>query len=74
MADEDFTGHMGYARLGGDDVVLLCSDGVTAHLHDAEIAEEVVSANGLGQDLGKRIIDLVRDHGMSDNTALIVVQ
>jgi serine/threonine protein phosphatase PrpC len=73
-ADQDFAVHMGYARLGDDDVVLLCSDWVTAHLRDAGIADEMVTASGLGQDLGKRIIDLVRDHGMSDNTTLIVVQ
>jgi protein phosphatase len=74
MAEQDFEVHMDYARLQENQVVLLCSDGVTAHLRDSEIAVEVVKANFLGQDACERIVDTVLDRGASDNTTVVLVQ
>ncbi len=74
MTDDEFQVHMGYARLQPDHVVLLCSDGVTAHLGDAEIAEQVVQATASGEEPCKRIIELVRTRGASDNTTVVLVE
>ena len=73
LAEQDFEVHMDYARLQENQVVLLCSDGVTAHLRDNEIAVELVKANFLGQDACKRIVDAVLDRGATDNTTVVIV-
>lgn len=73
MGDEDFEVHMDYTRLRDNQFVLLCSDGVTAHLRDEEIAAEVVAAHGAGEDACARIVERVRERGASDNTTVIVI-
>jgi protein phosphatase len=74
MADQDFQVHMDYARLRDSQLVLLCSDGVTAHLSDDEIAAEVVAADGAGADPAASIVARVHERGASDNTTVIAAQ
>jgi protein phosphatase len=73
MGDEDFKVHMDYTALGETQIVLLCSDGVTAHLRDEEIAAEVVAARAAGEDACARLVERVRERGASDNTTVIVI-
>jgi serine/threonine protein phosphatase PrpC len=61
---------------GGDmhanDRILLCSDGLTGELSDAEIAE--VFAAGLGaQETADRLVRRALGHGGSDNVTVLVV-
>jgi protein phosphatase len=73
MGDQDFPVHMDYTRIKDDEVALLCSDGVTAHLRDREIAQAVVSAEETGMNACQHITDLVRERGASDNTTVVLV-
>jgi len=74
MADQDFQVHMDYTRLQENQLVLLCSDGVTEHLRDDEIAAAVVAANGAGADPAALIVARVSERGASDNTTVITIQ
>jgi protein phosphatase len=74
MADEDFAVHMGYVRLQENQVVLLCRDGVAAHLRDAEIAAEVIAALGAGENACARIVERVRTRDACDNATVIVIE
>jgi protein phosphatase len=72
MGDEDFLVHMGHTRLQKDEVVLLCSDGVTGHLSDARIGDSVAFAYAFDEDPGQCIIELVERAGAEDNTTVVV--
>ena len=74
MGDEDFKVNMGYTRLQKDEVVLLCSDGVTGHLSDDRIGDTVVFAYAFDEDPGQCIIELVERAGAEDNTTVVVVE
>lgn len=57
----------------GDDVFVLCSDGLTNHVRDEEIAEAV----GAGGDLGRacrELVALANARGGEDNTTLLLVR
>ncbi|MDH5567245.1 MAG: Stp1/IreP family PP2C-type Ser/Thr phosphatase, partial [Myxococcales bacterium] len=52
-----------------DDVVVLCSDGLTGHLHDDEIAE-IVLRNAELDAACARLIELANARGGDDNTTV----
>jgi serine/threonine protein phosphatase PrpC len=62
-----FTGQM----LEGD-VLLLCSDGLTGHLADAELLE--IAGQLPPEQAVKRLVDLANERGGSDNISVIVVR
>lgn len=59
-------------RLVGDDVLILCSDGLTRHVADHEIAR----ASGIGgpDQIARALIELANARGGSDNIAVAVIQ
>jgi len=58
--------------LAPGDVFLLCSDGLTAHVSDSEIAQYVATARA--QDACERLISLTLERGAVDNVTVIVVR
>jgi protein phosphatase len=56
-----------------DDVFVLCSDGLTGHLRDEEIAAEVTRDSDL-DGACERLIDLANARGGEDNTTVVLVR
>jgi protein phosphatase len=54
-----------------NDVMLLCTDGVTKHLSDDEIREALIACTS-AEETARGLVRLVLDRGGSDNTTLIV--
>ncbi len=54
-----------------DDVMLLCSDGVTKHVTDDEIREALLRSTS-AEATARELLDLALERGGSDNTTLIV--
>jgi len=58
-------------RLKPGDRMLLCSDGVNAHLDDKDIQTELSSA-GTADEICQRLIDLANQRGGTDNITAVV--
>jgi len=56
-----------------NDLFVLCSDGLTNHVEDAEIAKTVSEGDDL-QESCERLIDLANGRGGEDNTTLLIVR
>jgi len=56
-----------------DDIFVLCSDGLTGHVQDGEIAEEVAREPDL-ETACERLIDLANSRGGEDNTTVLLVR
>ncbi len=54
------------------DVLILCSDGLTRHVADAEIEEIVVNYNA--EEASRTLIDLANQRGGSDNISVALLQ
>lgn len=54
-----------------DDVMLLCTDGLTKHVDDTEI-RDVLLAGAPAEQSARRLVDLVLERGGSDNVTVIV--
>jgi len=54
-----------------DDVMLLCSDGVTKHVSDAEI-REALARREPAEAVAKGLLELTLSRGATDNTTLVV--
>lgn len=59
--------------LSEDDTLLLCSDGLTKELSDAEIAKALVEADD-PQAAADRLVQLANEAGGSDNITVIVLR
>lgn len=57
----------------GDDVVLLCTDGLTRMVDDSEIAAALLESRD-AQTSADRLVLLANEHGGEDNVSVIVVQ
>jgi len=55
------------------DVFVLCSDGLTGHVHDEEIAKEVGSTSDLEAVCG-HLVDLANSRGGDDNITVVCVR
>lgn len=63
---------MEYDKLAPDDVFVLCSDGLTAHISDSEILKNVV---GIGSQLAcDTLVALTLERGAVDNVTVVVVR
>lgn len=56
-----------------DDVFVLCSDGLTGHVQDDEIAAEVCRESDLDA-VGERLIELANSRGGEDNITVLLVR
>ncbi|HEY2163172.1 MAG TPA: protein phosphatase 2C domain-containing protein [Gemmatimonadaceae bacterium] len=54
-------------------VLLFCSDGLTKHVSDEEIARKITD-NPRAEDVCKSLLDLALDRGGSDNITIVVVR
>lgn len=54
-----------------DDVMLLCSDGVTKHVNDDEIREALLR-QGSAESAARELVDLALSRGGTDNTTVVV--
>ena len=59
-------------QLKNDESLLLCCDGVTAHLSDDDI-KKIVQETPDPQHACKKIVDMANDRGGSDNISLIIL-
>jgi protein phosphatase len=56
-----------------DDTFVLCSDGLTSHVQDDEIAASVTSAADL-EDACDRLVDTANARGGEDNITVVLVR
>jgi len=61
-----------YGTLRSGDAFLLCSDGLTGHVEDHEIAAAL--AGGSAQDTAQGLVDLTIERGATDNVTVVVVR
>ena len=61
------------AKLSLNDTLLLCTDGLTRHLNDSEIAD-IVSSERCARSSCRRLIDCANDAGGRDNTTVVVAR
>jgi protein phosphatase len=59
--------------LAADDVFVLCTDGLTTHVRDEELAE-IVSGEGDPQVAAKALVDLANERGGEDNVTVVVLR
>ncbi|MBE0506141.1 MAG: serine/threonine-protein phosphatase [Marinospirillum sp.] len=59
-------------ELSSGDRYLLCSDGLTRHLDDPEIADYL--KQGSPEEICKKLVDLTLDRGARDNVTVVVVE
>ena len=67
----DFEPSVGLIDLQADDVLLLCTDGLTKHVPDGEIAG-ILGAGGGAEQSCQRLVNLTLERGASDNVTVIV--
>ncbi len=58
--------------LQAGDVLVLCSDGLTVHVADAELSEAVRTLEP--DAAARRLVDLANDRGGSDNISVVIVR
>jgi protein phosphatase len=61
-----------HGEIEPDDVFILCSDGLTAHVEDAEIAAR--TAEGVAQDFCADLVRLTLERGAKDNVTVVGVR
>ncbi|KXK54453.1 MAG: Ser/Thr phosphatase [Chloroflexi bacterium OLB13] len=54
------------------DRLILCSDGLTLHVHPEEIADVALEANS-PESIAKRLIELANERGGQDNVSVVVI-
>ena len=62
---------IGLIDLEPGDTLLLCSDGLTAHLADSDIAG-ILGASGSAEESCRRLVDLTLERGARDNVTVVV--
>ena len=55
-----------------NDVYLLCSDGLSDLMSDAEIAKNLLEAKGNIADAADKLIETANEHGGSDNISVVI--
>ena len=55
------------------DVYLLCSDGLSDLVSEAEIADTLLAAQGNWERAAQRLVDLANQHGGRDNISVVIV-
>jgi protein phosphatase len=62
---------VGLVDLQADDVLLLCTDGLTKHVPDSDITH-ILGAGGRAEESCRRLLDLTLERGASDNVTMVV--
>ena len=61
-----------YATLRDGDCYMLCSDGLTGHVEDHEIKQEMQGEDA--QEIAQRLVDMTLERGATDNVTVVVVR
>jgi protein phosphatase len=61
-------------RMGGGDVLLLCSDGLTTMLPDDEIARVMAAHTGNIRDAARALVDAANARGGEDNITVLLLE
>lgn len=64
---------IGLVDLAAGDVLLLCTDGLTTHVPDGEIAD-VLGTSGSAEESCRRLVELTLERGARDNVTVIVAR
>jgi serine/threonine protein phosphatase PrpC len=72
-AEHDFAVHVTSCRLSARSAVLLCTDGVTEDLRDAQILDIFLGSMN-ASEAAQRIMDAVIQAGAPDNATLVIVE
>jgi protein phosphatase len=71
----EVTPEMYHGKLKRGDWVLVCSDGLSNHITNAELEKMLTrEANGSAEDAARRLLNLVNLRGATDNATLVVVR
>lgn len=60
-------------ELAKNDIIIMCSDGLTNMVEDGQIASILASRHDIS-DKAKTLVDLANDHGGKDNISLIIIE
>lgn len=60
-------------RLEPDSIILMCSDGLTNMVEDAEI-EKIITSDQSVENRAKALVQAANDHGGKDNIAVIIIE
>jgi protein phosphatase len=71
--DEDLKPEVRKLQLAIGDTILLCSDGLTGHVSDEEIATRLESDDSAA-DICQRLVDAANEAGGSDNITVVVAR
>ena len=71
--DERVKVDLSWQMLQRDDLLILCSDGLSSVVRRADIAE-VANSSGDVQDIGERLVALANERGGPDNITIVVVR
>ena len=72
-AEPDVIADLDELWVGAKDQILLCSDGLTRMVPDAQIAK-VLAADQTPQEAADRLVELANENGGEDNTTVIVAR
>lgn len=56
-----------------DDIMMLCTDGLTKHVSDAEI-ESVLRGPESSEEMSRKLVDLALERGGSDNVTVVIAK
>jgi serine/threonine protein phosphatase PrpC len=74
-AEPDVHPDLFHETLEPHDIVLLCSDGLTRHVEDADLAETILAAqHGSPADICDALVQLARQRGGTDNITCWVIR
>ena len=73
LGGQDMLPHVGLVDFGPNDVLLICSDGLTKHVNDKRIAE-VLGKTWTAEMMAKTLIQDALEGGGSDNVTVIVAR
>ncbi len=62
---------IGLIDLQADDVLLLCTDGLTNHVPDTDITQ-ILNRGGSAEESCRRLVDLTLERGATDNVTVVV--
>ncbi len=60
-------------KLEKDDIIIMCTDGVTNHVDDLEIPFEIIKQQNL-ETVPQKLVELANQRGGSDNSTVVIIK
>lgn len=73
-ADSEVTADFFTVDIGDNDIILLCSDGLTNMVEDDEIYNILKESTGELSVRGKKLVDIANNNGGKDNISVVLVE